>query len=346
MTTAKIKTSAIQNPSPENTVTVQRQMKESIEIGQRLRGDPNDSFVRVRELTQGGLWKLVNGVLVPGTVSSGSSSVTTADSVSGDGSSGSPIILVGDSASPGNSMLYGTNASGTKGWYSQPVGGSSTLAGLSDVAISSPSNGQVLTYNSGTSKWNNAAASGGTWTNVVTNSFASNTTGFTGVAGTWAISGGVLLQSNTSASPNRLKYNTPVPYAAIRIKVDVNLVSSGAGSESVAAIAISDDSSFSSTNMGDIGIRWESSTPHAPAVADEFGIGFLATNNSINWGVQDSWHTIEMQLIGLRHVLYVDGVVALSYVAPSAWNGFQSFGLFSYGSQCKFRNFSLDTLSQ
>lgn len=31
--------------------------------------------------------------------------------------------LVGDSASPGNTMLYGTNGSGVKGWYAQPSGG-------------------------------------------------------------------------------------------------------------------------------------------------------------------------------------------------------------------------------
>ena len=40
-------------------------------------------------------------------------------------------------------------------------GGSSTLAGDTDVAISSPSNNQVLTYNSSTSKWVNATPSGG-----------------------------------------------------------------------------------------------------------------------------------------------------------------------------------------
>lgn len=40
-------------------------------------------------------------------------------------------------------------------------GGSSTLAGDSDVAISSPSDGQLLTYNGSSSKWMNAAASGG-----------------------------------------------------------------------------------------------------------------------------------------------------------------------------------------
>lgn len=40
-------------------------------------------------------------------------------------------------------------------------GGSGTLAGDTDVAISSPSAGQVLTYDTGTSKWKNAASLGG-----------------------------------------------------------------------------------------------------------------------------------------------------------------------------------------
>lgn len=38
----------------------------------------------------------------------------------------SGLKLSGDSASPGNSKLYGTNGSGTKGWYDQPVSGSET----------------------------------------------------------------------------------------------------------------------------------------------------------------------------------------------------------------------------
>jgi len=40
-------------------------------------------------------------------------------------------------------------------------GGSSTLAGLSDVSITTPSNGQVLTYDSNDSSWKNANPSGG-----------------------------------------------------------------------------------------------------------------------------------------------------------------------------------------
>lgn len=49
--------------------------------------------------------------------------VSVIDSISGAGTSGSPLQLVGDSATPGNTMLYGTNGSGTKGWYTQPSGG-------------------------------------------------------------------------------------------------------------------------------------------------------------------------------------------------------------------------------
>jgi hypothetical protein len=40
-------------------------------------------------------------------------------------------------------------------------GGGGSLASLTDVLISSPANGQVLTYNTGASKWENAAAGGG-----------------------------------------------------------------------------------------------------------------------------------------------------------------------------------------
>lgn len=36
---------------------------------------------------------------------------------------GSGLKLDGDSATPGNTKLYGTNSSGVKGWYDQPSGG-------------------------------------------------------------------------------------------------------------------------------------------------------------------------------------------------------------------------------
>ncbi len=43
-------------------------------------------------------------------------------------SDASGLKLAGDTASPGASKLYGTDASGSKGWYAQPSGGGSSLA--------------------------------------------------------------------------------------------------------------------------------------------------------------------------------------------------------------------------
>lgn len=44
-------------------------------------------------------------------------SASVTDSITGAGTPGSPLQLSGDAATPGNSYYYGTNSSGTKGWY-------------------------------------------------------------------------------------------------------------------------------------------------------------------------------------------------------------------------------------
>ncbi len=49
-------------------------------------------------------------------------------------SDSSGIKLSGDSATPGNSKLYGTDGSGTKGWYAQPSAGATTLDALENEA--------------------------------------------------------------------------------------------------------------------------------------------------------------------------------------------------------------------
>ena len=130
MSTTKFTSTAIRVPIEDtgNHTIVLRQLKETTEIAQRLRGDPLDSFVRVRELLNSGVIRFTNdqvqaplgGSYVPST-----RNIYTADSLAGGGSLGADLslTLVNDVTSPGNSMLYGTNASGIRGWYAQPSGG-------------------------------------------------------------------------------------------------------------------------------------------------------------------------------------------------------------------------------
>ena len=49
-------------------------------------------------------------------------------SISGSATTTDPIQLENDEASPGDNMVYGTNASGVKGWYSASGGGGGSLA--------------------------------------------------------------------------------------------------------------------------------------------------------------------------------------------------------------------------
>lgn len=61
-------------------------------------------------------------------------SVSVIDSITGNGTGGSPLQLLGDAASPGNSFYYGTNGSGTRGWYaSLASAAASASVGLSAV---------------------------------------------------------------------------------------------------------------------------------------------------------------------------------------------------------------------
>lgn len=147
-TPGKIKGTSITAPSAsgDNHSLVLGQLKETTEIAQRLRGDPNDSFVRVSEINSALGTRMVNNTLQPPNsagASSGGGTVSTADSIVGDGSSGSPLKLDGDSTSPGNNMFYGTNGSGVKSWYAAGGGGGSltltdgtnTVTGVTNIAV-------------------------------------------------------------------------------------------------------------------------------------------------------------------------------------------------------------------
>lgn len=113
--------SAIRAPTLDlaNHQVILTQLKEETELGRRIRGDANYSFVTLGELISAGLIKYIDGVISPGSKSTGGgvSTVNVVDSITGTGSSASPLKLVGDVVSPGNNMVYGTNGSGARGWY-------------------------------------------------------------------------------------------------------------------------------------------------------------------------------------------------------------------------------------
>ena len=77
--------------------------------------------------------------------------------LAGDGTG--TVVIQGDFWPLGHGtsgQVLTTDGTGTLSWTS--AGGVSTLDGLSDVTITSPSNGQILSYDTGTSSWINSAA--------------------------------------------------------------------------------------------------------------------------------------------------------------------------------------------
>lgn len=178
----RVQSSAIRSPTDDiqNHTIVLRQLKEAVELAQRLRGSAGDSFVRVSELINSGLARLVNGAVVPSstTASNGGSSVPLGrkilggNSVAGGGdlTADRTLTLVNDASAPGNLQYYGTDGAGAKGFHSLPPSSASPLTtkgdlwGFSGVDARIPvgANGYVLTADSTQAlglKW--AAAAGG-----------------------------------------------------------------------------------------------------------------------------------------------------------------------------------------
>jgi hypothetical protein len=77
-----------------------------------------------------------------GTLVLQSTNINTSGSLTGGGnlSTDRTLSLVNDNASPGNSKYYGTNASGTKGFFDLPSGGSGTVT---SVAMTVPTGFQI-----------------------------------------------------------------------------------------------------------------------------------------------------------------------------------------------------------
>lgn len=167
-TAKKVNTTAVRTPTddPQNHTIILRQLKETTEVAQRLRGDPLQSFVRLGELVSAGVVRIAGQTVQspstnapPGSAVPSARQVLTINSLTGGGNLGADLTLqlVGDAASPGNLMLYGTNASGARGWYAQPAGGAASplttkgdiyVFGVANTRLSVGLDTQVLTADS------------------------------------------------------------------------------------------------------------------------------------------------------------------------------------------------------
>jgi hypothetical protein len=95
-----------------------------------------------------------------------STAISGTNSISGGGdlSTSRTLALVNDTASPGNSYYYGTNGSGTKGYYTLPTTSSSKVLPYSNTGTLSVLTGTHRLYNDSGSTWtiNSVRASVGT----------------------------------------------------------------------------------------------------------------------------------------------------------------------------------------
>src|SRR5882672_2266225 len=99
-------------------------INENMDVALRNTKNMLDSMVRVSDIVDLGFVTLNGNILTAVQQSGTVGTVNVADSIVGDGSSGTPLMLDGDTATPGNNFFYGTDGGGTKGWYAVGAGSS------------------------------------------------------------------------------------------------------------------------------------------------------------------------------------------------------------------------------
>ena len=136
------------------------------------------------------LKKIVNntGILVDAGGLGEVLSVTGANSLSASPTTGNVIVkLVGDVTSPGNNYFYGTNGSGTKGFYALSSYGVTSIAGTANEISATASTGSVTLSLTGPHGFSSMAVN-----NIVVGNSGSTTGALTASGATITSSGNVL----------------------------------------------------------------------------------------------------------------------------------------------------------
>jgi hypothetical protein len=178
----------------------------------------------------------------------------------------------------------------------------------------------------------------------------STLTGWTAGVGTWAISSGVIRQSNTANAVNRLHLNQRFNLANCMVEVDVKLDTTPNSVSSRGGFVFGTPAAADGTNGHEISLISKSSTTQATAVDFEqdavvnFGQVNLAANIP-----NGTWTTLRIYKAGNHYTVWINGSYLTSFQfginAAGAASGYE-FGrlaLYSYASDVSFRNLSVWT---
>jgi hypothetical protein len=190
------------------------------------------------------------------------------------------VTLVGDAGTPGNSQYYGTNGSGTKGWYALPAPGTSYTF----------NNG--LTNTSGTVGW------GGTLSAATNILGASNSlsigTAASSLNGLWLYSSNIIqLNGNTqysSASSGDANYTagSNVSYVQLDAITAARALTMPTGGSGMFYVIRNKNASanawtFAGTNVKDALGNTVTSIPN--------GVQWLIFHDGVNWVISDSYNS-------------------------------------------------------
>lgn len=222
--------------------------------------------------------------------------------------------------------------------------GSGTLDDLTDVDTSGVGDGDVLTYDSGTTTWVALAPTGGggavSWTLDVDEngtSFAN----YTAASGTWSSNGTEIIQTNTSASPRRAKYNTKVPIGWGTVyEADILFPTSGqgGGGNIQGGLLLG----FDGSNDGGLVVLLDKAVGGVEfAKESASSLATISTTVSL-----DTTYTLRLVLASEIMSVYIDGTLfASQHVGELIYRQDASYvGLFSYGASVKWSNIKLWTM--